>query len=109
MKKLLLIPIIAIFLSACSPQTPTADKNSTIISQNFAYSPQEVRVKAGQTVTFTNKDLVGHSVTSENGSSFDTGVIDSNQTITFTAPNTPGSYPFYCTVHPNMKGMLVVE
>lgn len=118
-KKIFLIPALAFLLTACAPKTtqPTApttqpaglETSSTITIGNFAYSPKEITARAGQTVTFTNKDLAGHSLTSDDGTSFDTGVIGQNQSATLTAPKTPGTYAFHCTPHPGITGTLIVE
>lgn len=117
-KKLLLGLSFALFFSACSPQptssgqTPAATQNQesavTISIENYVYSPQELRAKPGQAITFTNKDAAPHSVTSDTGE-FDSGIIGQNETATFTAPTTPGTYPFYCLPHPNIIGTLIVE
>ena len=54
-------------------------------------------------------DSVAHTLTDKATMKFDTGNIAGNGgTGTFTAPTTPGSYPFGCTYHPNMAGTLVV-
>lgn len=107
---MLLIPLLALALAACIPKSaPTVENGATVIIQNFAYTPNEIKIKAGQTVNFTNKDLVGHSLTSDDGTSFNTNVIGQNQSAAFTAPAKPGNYPFHCTPHPGIKGTLVVE
>lgn len=115
-KKLVLIPVLAFILSACSPQgnkpttqPPGPEKSATVVIQNFAYSPKEITVMAGQPVSFTNKDTVAHSLTSDDGTSFDTGLVAQNQSKIFTAPATSGKYPFHCTPHPGIKGTLIVE
>ncbi|MBI4138777.1 cupredoxin domain-containing protein [Candidatus Uhrbacteria bacterium] len=77
--------------------------------QNFSFGPATITVKKGDKVTFTNKDGVGHSATADGGA-FDTGIISSNQSATVdTSSLAPGSYPFHCTPHPNMKGTIVVQ
>jgi plastocyanin len=66
-------------------------------------------VKAGATITVTNKDTVAHTLTDKATHKFDTGNIPANGgTGTFTAPTTPGTYKFGCTYHPNMAGTLIV-
>ena len=77
--------------------------------RNFKHSPSRLTVKPGETVTVTNFDIAGHTVTSDDGSSFDTGVMSKDKTVTFTAPTTLGEYSFFCSVHPNMRATLVVE
>ena len=89
----------------------------TITIQNNAYSPSNLDVSPGDTVTVINQDAVPHSVTSQsatgnftpgavNGVAFDTGVFAANATATFTIPaSAPANtvVPYYCTVH--LQGM----
>ena len=65
-------------------------------------------VTPGEKVTVTNKDSVAHTVTA-NDKKFDTGDISPGKTATFTAPSTPGRYPYICTIHQYMTGMLTVK
>ena len=80
----------------------------TITIKNFAFAPSTVTVAPGATVTVTNRDQVAHTITSSKGG-FDTGDIASGQSKTFTAPNTPGSYSYICSIHQYMTGTLVVS
>lgn len=77
--------------------------------KNYAYSPDPITVKPGATVTVVNNDSVQHSVTSDDGKSFDTGLFSQGSPATFTAPNAPGTYPYHCTIHPKMHGTLIVK
>lgn len=80
---------------------------SSVVIENYAYTPQSVTVKAGTKLVFTNNDAVGHTATADDGT-FDTGVIQPGQTEEVTL-NTPGTYTYHCTLHPNMTGTIVVE
>ncbi len=77
--------------------------------KNFSFSPNKQTAKPGEKITVTNRDIVGHTVTSDQDGLFDTGLIGRNESKTFSAPTTPGEYPYYCTPHPFMKAVLVVE
>lgn len=91
------------------PTTATvAPVANEVVIQDFAYAPATLTVKAGTTVTFTNKDLTSHSATASDGVSFDTGLIGQNESATVTFDK-PGTYAYYCSVHPSMKGTIVVE
>ena len=79
-----------------------------ITIQNFAFSPTDLTVAPGATVTVTNKDQVTHTLTATKGG-FDTGDIPAGQSKTFTAPKTPGTYPYICSIHQYMSGTLVVS
>lgn len=82
---------------------------TTVEINDFAFSPATVRVKAGQKITVVNRDSVGHTLTSTDNTTFDTGMLADGDSATITAPSKPGSYPFYCRPHPQMKGTLIVE
>ncbi|MFQ5920525.1 MAG: plastocyanin/azurin family copper-binding protein [Nitrososphaerales archaeon] len=79
------------------------------------FAPAEITVSAGTTVVWTNKDVVGHTVTSGNPSDAETGTIfDSGfplmkQGEQFEhAFDTPGAYEYFCLVHPHMVGKVTV-
>ena len=71
------------------------------------FSPANLTVKVGKTVTWVNKDTVTHTVTSDGSSLFDSGFMPTGATFQFTF-TAAGTYPYYCTVHPYMKGTIVV-
>jgi plastocyanin len=80
-----------------------------ITATNSAFDPAIITVAAGSTVTFTNLDAAGHSVTSDDGTSFNTDMVSKDQTVTFVAPTTPGTYTFHCMAHPMMTGTIIVQ
>lgn len=65
-------------------------------------------IEPGAEVTLTNEDSVGHTVTSDEDGVFDVEV-GPGETVTFTAPEEPGEYPYFCVPHPEMVSTLVVE
>ncbi len=74
--------------------------------QNFVYQPANIQVRVGTTVTWTNQDSVPHSVTFKNGMK-DSGLLSQGQSFSYTF-NTPGTYQYYCTVHPYMVATVTV-
>ena len=74
--------------------------------QNFAYQVANIQVRAGTTVTWTNQDNVPHSVTFKNGMK-DSGLFYQGQSFSYTF-NTPGTYQYYCSVHPYMVATVTV-
>ena len=78
-----------------------------VLIQNMAFAPATITVNAGTTVTWTNKDAIAHTVTSDNGL-FNSGNIGKNGTYSYTFPTT-GSFPYHCSIHPMMKGTVVVN
>jgi plastocyanin len=85
------------------PQT----KTHTVTIEALKYSPPTLEVKSGDTIVWRNKDPFPHTVTAENRS-FDSGEIAADHSWKFTARQ-PGTYPYVCTLHPTMKGSLVVK
>lgn len=65
-------------------------------------------VRPGAKVSVMNMDGEAHTVTADTGSAFD-DMATAGAVTTFTAPSKPGSYPFHCTYHSNMHGVLVVK
>ena len=94
-------------LAFAAGMAPTrAGTGSQVEISGFAYSPAELTITAGDTVTWTNLDAVEHTATATDGS-WDTGLLGQGATgsITFT---TPGTYDYLCTPHPSMTGRIVV-
>jgi plastocyanin len=76
--------------------------------QDMAFNPSTITVTTGTTITWTNKDAIGHTATSTNTAEFDTGIIGSNGTANHTF-NTAGTYQYDCSVHPSMTATVVVK
>ena len=73
----------------------------------LAYIPSRIEIPAGTTVQWKNNDPLIHTVTATNGSfSSPQFGLDATWRHTFT---TPGTYTYYCTLHPNMKATVVVK
>jgi plastocyanin len=76
--------------------------------EGIAFEPAEVTVSAGDTVTWTNNDSVGHDVTADSFSSGDPGAMGGGDTFEHTFEEA-GTFDYVCTVHPGMEGSVVVE
>jgi plastocyanin len=74
---------------------------------NFTFSPATLTVKRGTQITWTNHDDIPHTVAS-NDNLFKSKVLDTDEKFTFT-PAKPGTYSYFCTIHPKMTGKVVVE
>jgi len=81
---------------------------SQIVISNMAYTVPPT-VSPGQELTIVNKDEQNHTVTANENNSFDIVVSGSGGIMSFTAPTTPGTYPFHCKYHANMHGVLTVQ
>ena len=86
---------------------------TTVTIENFAFMPAELTVPVGTTVVWTNEDSVAHTVTAGTPDSPDTALFDSgdmNQGDTFSYTfDEPGSFAYFCTIHPNMTATVIVE
>jgi plastocyanin len=76
--------------------------------EGIAFEPAEVTVSAGDTVTWTNNDSVGHDVTADSFSSGEPGAMGGGATFEHTFDEA-GTFDYVCTVHPGMEGSVVVE
>jgi nitrite reductase (NO-forming) len=112
--------------SSTSPSVAeTASGSAVVVIQNYAFTPAKLTITAGTTVTWTNKDSVGHTVTEGNpespkspsGRVFDSShgtsgadviTIPPGQSWSFTF-TTPGEYDYYCIPHPYMTGHISVQ
>ena len=74
---------------------------------NFSFTPQEIRVKAGTTITWTNRDDIPHTVVSDDHR-FKSKALDTDDKFTTTLTK-PGTYPYFCSIHPKMTGKVIVE
>src|ERR671912_1242452 len=94
------------------PETQTtaqevpADATMVVIA-NLAFDPAAITVLTGTTVAWTNDDAVPHTVTSTDGV-FDSGIFDPGGSFSFTF-NEPGSFPYICQLHPQMRGTVTAE
>jgi amicyanin len=86
--------------------TPARAEDATVKIGNFTFGPQELKVKSGTTVTWTNEDDIPHTVVSPNN--YRSKVLDTDATYSFTF-TTPGTYKYFCSLHPHMTGTIVVE
>jgi len=74
--------------------------------ENTSYQSSEIEVEVGTTVTWTNEDLFGHTVTSEEAG-FDSGNVGPGERFPHTF-NQSGTFDYTCTIHPSMQGTVEV-
>jgi len=86
-------------------EQPT-DGRKHVKIDNFSFAPKQISVAVGTTVTWTNNDDVPHNVVSTDRK-FMSPVLDTDQRFSFTF-NEPGSYPYFCKIHPMMTGSVQV-
>ncbi|MGA8696545.1 MAG: cupredoxin family copper-binding protein [Xanthobacteraceae bacterium] len=85
-----------------------AAQGGAVSIDNFTFGPQTLTVKAGTTVTWTNKDDIPHGIASANNAFTKSKALDTNDSYSFTF-TTPGTYQYFCYIHPHMTGTVVVE
>jgi plastocyanin len=78
----------------------------TVTIDNFTFAPTELKVKVGDTVTWTNHDDIPHTVVS--AGKFRSKTMDTDDSFSFTFAAT-GDYKYFCSLHPHMTGMIKVE
>ncbi|PYK12256.1 MAG: hypothetical protein DME64_17020 [Verrucomicrobia bacterium] len=83
-------------------------KQNRIEIKDFAFNPKTITVKAGEKITWINRDEEPHTVVSVEKQFKKSTALDTDQEFTITA-GTPGTYTYYCSVHPKMTGTIVVE
>jgi plastocyanin len=81
-------------------------EGSRITVDNFSFSPTAAAVPAGATVTWTNRDDVPHTIVSTERM-FRSQALDTDQHFSYRF-DTPGTYSYYCSLHPKMTGRVVV-
>jgi plastocyanin len=79
-----------------------------VTMQDIAFNPAEVTISAGDTVTWTNEDSVGHDVTGDDFKSGAAGGLGNGDTFEHTFDQA-GTFDYVCTVHPGMEGTVTVE
>lgn len=85
---------------------PPAQEEVVITIVDYTFNVP-ASVPPGAVVTVVNQDTVFHTVTADDGTTFDVA-SPKQESVTFTAPMEPGEYPFHCGPHPNMRATLVV-
>jgi plastocyanin len=75
---------------------------------NFTFTPQSLKVKAGTTVTWTNKDDIPHGIASSDNAFKKSKALDTDDSFSYTF-TTPGTFQYFCYIHPHMVGTVVVE
>ena len=108
MKKTLLSTFLAVLMAMpLSAADAPAANGTTVNIDNFSFTPTTLEVPRGSTVTWVNKDDIPHVVASTDNK-FKSRAIDTDGTFTFTFAE-PGTYEYFCSVHPVMTGKVIVK
>ena len=115
-----LLIVFAIVFVAVSPTragaaggTPNANNLSktvtiTTINGTFAFSPKTLKITVGTTVVWKNTTQVDHTATSNDGKTFNSGIIAPGGTFKFTFKKA-GTFAYHCQIHPFMKATIIVS
>ncbi len=96
--------LFVIFSISC--QQSASISGPTVEISNYAFAPETITISKGDTVSWTNKDSVTHTVTSAD-TLFDSGRLIAGDTFSFTT-NQLGTIEYYCTIHAAMEGKIIV-
>lgn len=113
-KAVLLFILIALNLCLAARGNETANEAAVVNNKNkieikdFAFNPQTITVKSGEKITWINRDEEPHTVVSVGKKFQKSSALDTDQEFSITA-GVPGTYEYFCSVHPKMTGTIVVE
>ncbi len=101
---------------AAEPSTPTGKvhKRHVVLMQmntqtsQFRYEPETVVAKVGDVIEWKNKDVYQHTVTSISDATLRSGIISMGKSWRYKAVK-KGTFKYYCKLHPNMRGTLIVR
>lgn len=100
--------------ASTAPTEKPAPKTHDVAIQNFAFAPPELKIKVGDSVKFTQKDSVAHTVDTDPHPDhtqlpgFVSGSLSQGQSYTH-AFTKAGTFTYHCSPHPSMKGKIIVE
>ena len=83
------------------------NQENLVFIEDFSFGPEEIEINVGESVTWINRDSVGHTATSDSGE-FDSSVLGNGQSFSFTFRDA-GEFSYHCTPHPYMKGKIIVR
>jgi plastocyanin len=98
---------VVLAVAAGLPATSAQAVDTQVKIDNFTFAPQHITVKAGTTVTWINDDDIPHTVASSS-KLFKSKALDTEDKFSFMF-TTPGTYEYFCSLHPHMTGAIVVE
>ncbi len=92
---------------AAGKELPNPSTANQVMVENFSFQPGTLTVKAGTTVTWVNHDDEPHTV-NENNKTFKSGTLDTDAKFSYKFTS-PGSYSYFCSLHPRMTGQIIVK
>jgi plastocyanin len=92
---------------AYAANVSVTSSTTTVTISQFRFNPQKLTITVGTTVIWKNKDMFGHTVTSNDGKTFN-HVISPGGSYRFTFTKV-GKFPYHCTFHPSMMATRIVK
>ncbi len=102
-----LVALIALVAYKTLTPRPVNASSVEVKIDNFSFTPTSLIVRVGTQITWTNRDDIPHTVVEED-KTFKSKVLDTDEKFTLT-PTKPGTYKYYCSIHPKMTAKVVVE
>jgi plastocyanin len=90
--------------NASAGETPAAQ----VTIDNFSFTPATLTISAGTVVTWVNHDDIPHTVVSDDKTTFKSRALDTDDKFSFTFAK-PGTYSYFCSIHPKMTAKVVVQ
>ncbi|WP_281981943.1 cupredoxin domain-containing protein [Thalassorhabdomicrobium marinisediminis] len=87
--------------------TARAQTTHTVRIRNMAFTPADLTINAGDTVTWINEDRMRHSAWQDTGNAFDTGLLSPGDSASLTFGG-PGGFSYRCRPHASMRGTITV-
>ena len=108
-----LVTVVAVAVGMFAVQRARAsggenEKTMEVKIDNFTFSPKTLTVAPGTTVKWTNRDDIPHTVVSDDKVTFKSKVLDTDDSFSFTFSK-PGTYDYFCSLHPHMTAKVVVQ
>jgi plastocyanin len=105
------LALLGFALFALPLPSSAADNAASAVAikiDNFSFAPQTLTVPAGTQVTWTNQDDIPHTVVSDDKTTFKSHALDTDEKFSFTFTK-PGTYEYFCSIHPKMTAKIVVQ
>jgi plastocyanin len=99
---------LSVFALAGEMKNANSTKQNRIEIKDFAFNPKTITVKSGEKITWINRDEEPHTVVSVGKKFQKSSGLDTDQEFSIIA-GAPGTYEYFCSVHPKMTGTIVVE
>ena len=95
-------------MSAGKSRPALGSAPSQVKIDNFSFSPNPLTVPTGTTVQWVNRDDIPHTVVSDDKTTFKSKALDTDDNFSYTFIK-PGTYSYFCSIHPKMTGKVVVQ